>query len=104
VFRRRAGVPITARRYNTIFDRARSCLDWAHRTSVSAHVLRHTAINAVARLAGYPVAQTFAGHTPPHVTGRYLQASLTDIATAIATLTGEPHPLTPPTTRHCQHL
>jgi integrase len=91
VFRRRDGIPITARRYNTIFDRARSCLDWAQRTPVSAHVLRHTAINAVARLAGYPVAQTFAGHTPPHLTGRYLQANLT----------GQPHPLAPAATRPC---
>jgi len=105
VFRRRDGTPITARRYNTIFDRARPCLEWAQRTPVSAHVLRHTAINAIARYAGYPVAQTFAGHTPPHVTGRYLQATITEVAAAIATLTGEPHPLvTPPPTpnRRCQ--
>jgi integrase len=101
VFRRRDGIPITARRYDTIFARARSCLDWAQRTPVSAHVLRHTAINAVARLAGYPVAQTFAGHTPAHVTGRYLNASLTEVATAIATLTGEPHPLAPAASRLC---
>lgn len=99
VFRRRDGTPMTARRYNTIFDRARPCLEWARRTPVSAHVLRHTAITAVARLAGYPVAQTFAGHTPARITGRYLQASVTDVATAIATLTGEPHPLAPPTDR-----
>jgi integrase len=101
VFRRRDGTPITARRYDTIFARARSCLDWAQRTPVSAHVLRHTAINAVARLAGYPVAQTFAGHTPAHVTGRYLQATLTEVATAIATLTGEEHPLAPAASRPC---
>jgi integrase len=68
---------------------------------VSAHVLRHTAINAVARLAGYPVAQTFAGHTPAHVTGRYLNASLTEVAAAIATLTGEEHPLAPAASRLC---
>ena len=60
-------IPITARRYNTIFDRAHPSLPWADRTPVSAHVLRHTAINAVARFAGYPVAQTFAGHTPRHL-------------------------------------
>ncbi|MEY2448125.1 MAG: hypothetical protein QOH79_1601, partial [Acidimicrobiaceae bacterium] len=71
----------------------RTCLTWADRTPVSAHVLRHTAITAVGRLAGYPVAQAFAGHAPPSVTGRYLHASLAEIAAAIATLTGEPHPL-----------
>ena len=101
VFRRSDGIPITARRYNTIFDRARPSLEWAHRTPVSAHVLRHTAINAVARHAGYPTAQTFAGHTPTHVTGHYLQASLAEVATAIATLTNEPHPLASTQDRRC---
>src|SRR2546426_564266 len=32
---------MSARRYDTIFDRARTCLDWADRTPISAHVLRH---------------------------------------------------------------
>jgi hypothetical protein len=66
-------------------------------------LLRHTATNAIARHAGYPVAQTFAGHTPPHVTGHYLQATITEVATTIATLTGEPHPLAPPTNHTCHH-
>jgi integrase/recombinase XerC len=92
VFHTSAGVPMSARRYDTIFGRARTCLPWTERTPVSAHVL-HTAITAVGRHAGYPVAQAFAGHAPPSVTGRYLHATLTDIATTIAALTGEPHPL-----------
>ena len=95
VFRTRNGTPITARRYDTIFERARPCLPWAYRTPVSAHVLRHTAITAVGRLAGYPVAQAFAGHAPPSVTGRYLHASLSEIAAAVAILTGQLHPLAP---------
>jgi integrase len=93
VFRTAAGVAMSARRYDTLFDRARGCLDWADRTPVSAHVLRHTAITAVGRLAGYPVAQAFAGHAPPSVTGRYLHATLAEVAAAVATLTGEAHPL-----------
>jgi integrase/recombinase XerC len=93
VFRTASGVALSARRYTTIFDRARSCLDWADRTPVTAHVLRHTAITAVGRLAGYPVAQTFAGDAPSSVTGRYLHATLAEVAGAVATLTGEPHPL-----------
>jgi integrase len=84
---------MSARRYDTMFVRARACLAWADRTPVSAHVLRHTAITAVGRLAGYPVAQAFAGHAPLSVTGRYLHASLAEIAAAVATLTGESHPL-----------
>lgn len=93
VFRTSDGAPMSARRYSTIFDRARTCLDWAERTPVSAHVLRHTAITAVARLAGYPVAQAFAGHAPPSVTGRYIHASIAEVAAAVAALTGEAHPL-----------
>jgi integrase len=93
VFRTATGVAMSARRYDTIFDHARTCLDWAERTPVSAHVLRHTAITAVGRLAGYPVAQAFAGHAPPSVTGRYLHASVAEVAVAVATLTGESHPL-----------
>jgi integrase len=93
VLRTANGASLSARRYSTIFDRARTCLPWAERTPVSAHVLRHTAITAVGRIAGYPVAQAFAGHSPPTVTGRYLHATLDEIATAVAHLTGEPHPL-----------
>jgi len=87
------GAPISARRYSTIFDRARTCLPWAARTPVSAHVLRHTAITTVGRIVGYPVAQAFAGHAPPTVTGRCLHATLDEIAAAVATVNGEPRPL-----------
>ncbi|MGI9028377.1 MAG: hypothetical protein ACR2HP_00075 [Ilumatobacteraceae bacterium] len=59
---------------------------------MSAHVLRHTAITNVARLAGYATAQAFAGHTPPTVTGRYIHATLAEVAAVVAVLTGEPHP------------
>lgn len=93
VLRTRDGRPISARRYDTVFGRARDALGWSERTPVSAHVLRHTAITSVGRLAGYPVAQAFAGHAPPSVTGRYLHATLADVAGAVAALTGERHPL-----------
>ncbi|MGH3371974.1 MAG: hypothetical protein ACRDPR_18470 [Nocardioidaceae bacterium] len=56
-------------------------------------MLRHTAITNVARLAGYAIAQAFAGHTPPTVTGRYIHATLAEVAAAVAVLTGEPHPI-----------
>jgi hypothetical protein len=36
VLRTIAGTPISARRYDTIFSRARGCLDWTDRTPVSA--------------------------------------------------------------------
>ena len=71
VFRSRRNRPITRRRYNTVFDRARPCLVWAERTPVSAHILRYTAITAVERHAGFAVAQGFAGHRAPSVTATY---------------------------------
>jgi integrase len=93
VFRSRRGRPITRRRYNTVFDEARPCLPWASRTPVSAHVLRHTAITAVERIARFAVAQAFTGHRPSTVTGVYTRARLREVAAAVAALTGEPHPL-----------
>ena len=96
VFRNRRGEPVSGRRYDRLFVRARECLGWDDRTPVSAHVLRHTAITRIGRIAGYPVAQAFAGHAPPTVTGRYLHATLADVATAVAALTGEAHPLAHP--------
>ena len=96
VFRTAHGAPMSTRRYDTIFHRARMCIDWSHRTPISAHVLRHTAITAIGRIGGYPVAQAFAGHTPATVTGRYLHATLAEVADAVATMTGEAHPLAPP--------
>jgi integrase len=93
VFRSRRGLPISRRRYNTLFDRARACLPWADRIPVSTHVLRHTAIRAIGQVGGYAAAQAFAGHQPPSVTGVYLRARPGEVATAVAVLTGEPHPL-----------
>jgi integrase len=91
--RSRRGRAITRRRYNTVFDRARPCLPWAERTPVSAHILRHTAITAVERHAGFAVAQAFAGHSASSVTGTYTRARLAEVAAAVAALTGEAHPL-----------
>lgn len=93
VFWTKSGEPLTSRRYDAMFARARRGLPWAERTQVSAHVLRHTAITAVGRIAGYPVAQAFAGHAPSGTTGRYLYASVEEVAEAVAALTGESHPL-----------
>lgn len=93
MFRTERGKPITARRYDRLFARARLHLGWDQRIPLTAHVLRHTAVTRVGRIAGYPVAQAFAGHAPPTVTGRYLHATLADVATAVSALTGEAHPL-----------
>ena len=93
LLRRRNGEPVTGRDYDRLFAGVRSVLPWARRTPVSAHVLRHTAITSIARIGGYPVAQAFAGHMPATVTGRYIHATLSEVAAAVSVLTGEPHPL-----------
>jgi len=95
VFRTGRGTPITDRFYDRLFARARRHLGWDPRTPLTAHVLRHTAITRVGRIAGSPVAQAFAGHAPPTVTGRYLHATLADVAAAVAAMTAESHPLAP---------
>ncbi|MGI8516345.1 MAG: PD-(D/E)XK nuclease family protein [Acidimicrobiia bacterium] len=56
------------------------------RTPVSAHVLRHTAITAVERHAGFAVAQAFAGHSASSVTGTYTRARLCEVAAAVSGL------------------
>lgn len=85
--------PITDRTYDRIFTKAQERVPWAARTPLTAHVLRHTAVTAVERVAGFAVAQAFAGHQPNSVTGTYTKAELGEVAAAVARLTGEPHPL-----------
>jgi integrase/recombinase XerC len=96
--RRRQGEPLrlSDRTYDRIFAKAQERIPWAQRTPLTAHVLRHTAITAVERLAGYAVAQAFAGHTPSSVTGTYTKAGIAEIAAAVAMLSAEPHPLAQP--------
>jgi integrase len=96
VYLRRGGrgpAPLTDRTYDRIFTRAQALIPWAQRTPLTAHVLRHTAITAVERVAGFAVAAKFAGHTPSSVTGTYTKADVVEVARAVARLTGEPHPL-----------
>lgn len=64
-------MPLTDRTYDRIFTRAQQQVTWAQRTPLTAHVLRHTAITAVERVAGFAVAKQFAGHAPSSVTGTY---------------------------------
>ena len=85
--------PVSDRTYDRIFTRVQAEVSWAGRTPLTAHVLRHTAITAVERVAGFAVAARFAGHTPGTVTGTYTKADISEVAAAVAQLTGEPHPL-----------
>ena len=64
---------------------------------MSAHWLRHTTLTWVERVYGYGVALAYAGHAEsPNDTGttaRYVKVTMQEVATALAGLTEEPHPL-----------
>lgn len=89
------GKPLTRRRYNTVSKRWQSAHQWAEESGVSFHWLRHTALATVERLSGsVAVAREFAGHHEKEdVTLSYIKASISEVATAVAQMTGEPHPL-----------
>ncbi|MDI5979849.1 tyrosine-type recombinase/integrase [Amycolatopsis magusensis] len=93
-----SGKPITSRRYDYIFGRVQNALDWARALQVSAHWLRHTTLTWVERNFGIGVARAFAGHAESGsdmTTTSYVKADISEVAAALATLTGEPHPLAP---------
>jgi integrase len=96
------GHPITYRRYDHLWDRIGRHLPWVATQGISAHWLRHTVITWVERTFGYAVAREFAGHTGSGgdvgVTATYIKADITEVAAAVAALTGEPHPLAPAVT------
>ncbi|GAA1834903.1 hypothetical protein GCM10009682_61450 [Luedemannella flava] len=97
LFRYRNGRPITHRRYDYLWTRVGEHLPWAATHGISAHWLRHTIITWVERTFGYAIARAYAGHTATGseigATGTYIKADISEIATAVSVLTGEPHPL-----------
>lgn len=90
------GRAITARRYDHLWARIGGHLPWVATQQISTHWLRHTTLTWVERNFGYAVARAYAGHTDSGnagTTATYVRASLAEIATALAALTAEPHPL-----------
>ena len=88
--------PITARRYDHLWSRLGKHLPWVATQQISTHWLRHTTLTWVERHFGYAVARAYAGHTGKSDAGStttYIQADLQEVASALAMLTGEPHPL-----------
>jgi hypothetical protein len=61
---------------------------------VSIHWLRLTTLTWVERHFGYGTARAYAGHTDATgpATATYIKADLTDVATALAAMTGQPQP------------
>ena len=91
------GKPITSRRYDYLWRRLGDHLPWVATQQVSTHWIRHTILTWVERNFGFAVAQAYAGHEDHGRGGRamatYVRAGLPEVATALAALTGEPHPL-----------
>jgi integrase/recombinase XerC len=88
------GHPITSRRYDHLWTRIGRYLPWVRTQQVSMHGIRHTTLTWLN--FGYAVARAYAGHTDSGeagATSTYVRASLSEVAAALAALTGEPHPL-----------
>ncbi len=97
------GRPVTYRRYDGLWARIGRHLPWARAQQISTHWLRHTTLTWVERNFGFAIAHAYAGHTDGagdtgSATSTYVRATLTEVATALAALTGEPHPLAEPGT------
>ena len=91
------GRRITYRRYDHLWDRLGRYLPWVRAQQISMHWIRHTTLTWVERNFGYAVAKAYAGHTDngsdAGATATYVRATTHEVATALAALTGEPHPL-----------
>jgi site-specific recombinase XerD len=95
-----SGQPITSRRYDHLWTRIGRQVPWAATQQISMHWIRHTTLTWVERNFGYAVARAYAGHTDSGgdagATSTYVRASVSEVAAALAALTGEPHPLATP--------
>ncbi|MFD4636867.1 hypothetical protein ACFWN2_06100 [Lentzea sp. NPDC058436] len=84
---------ITYHSYDYLWNRLGENLTWAGKQGVSTHWLRDTTLTWVERHYGYAVARAFAGHNDSNSdagsTMTYIRATLGEVATALAALTGE---------------
>lgn len=98
LLRYRDGHPLTSRRYDHLWKRLGDRLPWIGAQGISTHWLRHTTLTWVERHFGYGIARAYAGHTDNTgpATTTYIKASLQEVATALAVMTGQPHPLAVP--------
>jgi integrase len=86
---------LTSRRYDHLWKRLGDQLPWVAAQGISTHWLRHTTLTWVERHYGYGIARAYAGHTDSTgaATATYIKADLHAVATALAAMTGQPHPL-----------
>jgi hypothetical protein len=97
LLRYRDGRSITYRRYDGLWTRIGAALPWVRTQQISTRWIRHTTLTWVERNFGYAVARAYAGHTDSAgdagATSTYVRATVSEVAAALAALTGEPHPL-----------
>jgi integrase len=97
LFRRRNGSPISWDYFDKLWARIGRTLPWITTLGVSSHWLRYTTLTWVERNFSYAVAAAYAGHLQGRRgTGNtltYVEATIEEVAAALAALTGEPHPL-----------
>jgi site-specific recombinase XerD len=100
LLRYRDGRRLTSRRYDHLWKRLGQRLPWVAAQGISTHWLRHTTLTWVERHYGYGIARAYAGHTNSTgpATTTYIKADLQAVATALAAMTGQPHPLAGPMT------
>jgi integrase len=92
VLRNRFGRPISKRTHEDIWKAVRRQLSWAADIDAATHCLRKTGGSIVERVAGTAVSDGFLRHRAPTINGVYTGATREEVATAVADLTGEPHP------------
>jgi integrase len=95
LLRYRNGRALTSRRYDQLWKRIGQQLPWVAVYGISTHWLRHTTLTWVERHFGYGIARAYAGHTDSvgPATTTYIKADIHDVASALAAMTGQPHPL-----------
>jgi hypothetical protein len=95
LLRYRDGRALSSRRYDHLWKRLGQQLPWVAAQGISTHWLRHTTLTWIERHYGYGIARAYAGHTNSvgPATTTYIKADLQAVATALAAMTGHPHPL-----------
>jgi len=98
LLRYRDGRALTSRRYDHLWHRIGQQLPWVAAQGISTHWLRHTTLTWVERHFEYGIARAYAGHTDTTgaATTTYIKADLQAVATALAAMTGQHHPLAGP--------
>ncbi|WP_250032833.1 tyrosine-type recombinase/integrase [Paractinoplanes maris] len=96
LLRYRSGRAVGRRRYDHLWQRIGTYLPWVAVQQISVHWIRHTTLTWIERHFSYAIARAFAGHaggSEAGTTATYVKATLQELARALATMTGEPHPI-----------